>query len=88
MTITNQKEKDMKKVVLTRKQYKDIKRYDHNDMNVFMASMYASGYADGKNDAPNGPGIEEIRNAIASTKGIGESKLSAIMENIGRLYQE
>ena len=41
-----------KKATLTRKQYKSIKKMDHNDMETWVASIYESGYNDGRNSVP------------------------------------
>lgn len=37
----------MKKVNITRAVYKDIKRYDHNQMNEFLTRYYINGFNDG-----------------------------------------
>ena len=41
----------MKEVNITRKMYKDIKRYDHNQMNKFLTNYYVNGFNDGLNSA-------------------------------------
>lgn len=67
--------------MLTRKQYKAIKKMDHNDMNGWVASIYQSGYNDGRESAP-GIDLEEVKKVILNIKGIGEKKAAAIIESL------
>ena len=52
-----------KKATLTRKQYKSIKKMDHNDMETWVASIYESGYNDGRNSVP-GIDFEEVKEVL------------------------
>lgn len=70
-----------KKGMLTRKQYKSIKKMDHNDMETWVESIYQSGYNDGRKSVP-GIDLEEVKKVILNIKGIGEKKAAAIIESL------
>lgn len=70
-----------KKAMLTRKQYKSIKKMDHNDMETWVASIYQSGYNDGRKSVP-GIELEEAKKVLLSIKGIGEKKAAVIIESL------
>lgn len=44
------------KYMINRTKYKDIKRYDHKQMEDFLTDVYKNGYADGKESVP---GVED-----------------------------
>lgn len=67
--------------VLRREDYKKVKKMDRTQFEGFCKSLYMEGYRDGKNSVP-GIDVSQVKEAIAVTKGIGESRLQAIMENI------
>lgn len=67
--------------VLRREDYKRVKKMDRAQFEGFCKSLYMEGYQDGRNSVP-GIDISQVKEAIAETKGIGESRLQAIMENI------
>lgn len=70
-----------KKAMLTRKQYKSVKKMDHNDMETWVASIYESGYNDGRKSVP-GIDLEEAKKVLLSIKGIGEKKAELIIESL------
>ena len=70
-----------KKATLTRKQYKSVKKMDHNDMDSWVASIYDSGSNDGRNSVP-GIDFEEAKEVLLSIKGIGEKKAAVIIESL------
>lgn len=39
------------KYMINRTKYKDIKRYDHKQMEDFLTDVYKNGYADGKEES-------------------------------------
>lgn len=67
--------------VLRREDYKKVKKMDRIQFEGFCKSLYMEGYRDGRESVP-GIDISQVKEAIAATKGIGESRLQAIMENI------
>lgn len=83
----------MGKYMITRKQYKEIKKYDHGQMEDYLKDVYTLGYANGKEDAitalaedkiedyqKNVEQAEAIEEKLKAVKGIGEAKLKAVMD--------
>ena len=67
--------------VLRREDYKRVKRMDRTQFEGFCKNLYMEGYKDGRSSVP-GIDISQVKEAIAGTKGIGESRLQSIMDNI------
>lgn len=76
-----------KRNTLTRKQYKSVKKMDHNDMDSFIANIYESGYNDGRESVP-GIDFEEAKRVILEIRGIGEKKAEAIIEKLRNTLKE
>lgn len=64
----------MAKQVLNRKEYKDIKKMDHNQMSDFMERIYMRGFEAGKKSA-SGLSEDETREAILQIKGSGRIRI-------------
>lgn len=78
-----------KKVGITRQQYKDIKKKDHQQMNAFLIRFWQDGYNEGLAAAKKtNISPADIENAISGIKGMGETKVKAVMRVIYRLYEE
>lgn len=78
-----------KKIGITRKQYKDIKKKDHQQMNTFLIRFWQDGYNDGLAAAKKvNVSPADIENAISGIKGMGETKVKAVMQRIYKLYEE
>ncbi len=78
-----------KKVGITRQQYKDIKKKDHQQMNAFLIRFWQDGYNDGLAAAKKANiSPVDIENAISGIKGMGETKVKAVMQRIYKLYEE
>lgn len=58
------------KYMINRTKYKDIKRYDHKQMEDFLTDVYKNGYADGKESVP-GVELQDVEKALQGVKGIG-----------------
>lgn len=71
--------------VLRREDYKRVKKMDRNQFEGFCKTLYMEGYQKGRNSVPR-IDISQIKEAIAETKGIGESRLLAIMDSIGQKF--
>lgn len=71
--------------VLRREDYKKVKKMDRSQFEGFCKSLYMEGYRDGRNSVP-GIDISQVKEAIAETKGIGESRLQAIMQSIEQKF--
>ena len=73
----------MKKVNITRAMYKDIKRYDHNQMNDFLTRYYINGFNDGLDSAKID--YDVLREVLLSIKGIGAVKADAVINKLKEL---
>lgn len=72
-----------KDIVINRKQYQSIKKMDHNQMNLYIQSIYKSGYTDGVKSVP-GIDIAEIKKVLLSIKGLGTKRVADILEALER----
>lgn len=82
-----------KENILNRKIYKDIKKYDRQQMEAFVESIYTSGFNDGvekyeKLDKRKDIDFNKLRGKIGAIKGIGEKKLDDIMKAIADTVSE
>ena len=68
-----------KDIVINRKEYERIKRYDHNKMNNYVKSIYKSGFEDGKAAVP-GIDIKNIADIVRGVKGVGEKRAADIVK--------
>lgn len=68
-----------KDIVINRKEYERIKRYDHNQMNNYVKSIYKSGFEDGKAAVP-GVDMQQVSDILKSIKGIGEKRAVDIVK--------
>lgn len=68
-----------KNTVINRKEYQNIRKMDHNQMNLYLQEIYKNGYTDGVKSVP-GIDIAEIKKALLSVKGLGEKRVDAILE--------
>ena len=72
-----------KDIVINRKEYQNIRKMDHNQMNVYLQNIYKNAYMDGfKAGTESVPGIDiaEITEVLLGIKGIGEKRVEAILE--------
>lgn len=67
------------KYMINRTKYKDIKRYDHKQMEDFLTDVYKNGYADGKESVP-GVELQDVEKALQDVKGIGPQEGAAMKE--------
>ena len=79
------------KYMINRTKYKDIKRYDHKQMEDFLTDVYKNGYADGKESVP---GVsfrtwkKHCRMSRASGQSCGTESRSAWLSFSGRSSHE
>ena len=73
----------MKEVNITRAVYKDIKRYDHNQMNKFLTKYYINGFNDGLNNAK--VDYDVLKEILLSVKGIGQVKADQVIRKLKEL---
>lgn len=76
-----------KKFRITREQYKNVKRMDHKQMEIFMVSLYNEGLDDGKETAvTKRVKPSDIAVAISEVKGVGTKKAAEIMAAVNELF--
>jgi len=68
-----------KDIVINRKEYQNIKKMDHNQMNLYIQSIYKSGYTDGVKSVP-GIDISKINEILLGIKGLGAKRVADILE--------
>ena len=73
----------MKEVNITRAVYKDIKRYDHNQMNKFLTKYYINGFNDGLKSAK--VDYDVMKEVLLSVKGIGQVKADEVIRKLKEL---
>ena len=68
-----------KDIVINRKQYQSIRKMDHDQMNLYIQSIYKSGYTDGVKSVP-GIDISKINEILLGIKGLGAKRVADILE--------
>lgn len=71
--------------ILRREDYKKVKKMDRQEMEEFCKNLYMNGYNDGRESVP-GIDINQVKDAILETKGIGQNRLASIMESIEKRF--
>lgn len=68
-----------KDIVINRKEYQNIRKMDHNQMNLYLQEIYKSGYAEGVKSVP-GIDISKISEILMGIKGLGTKRVADILE--------
>ena len=76
----------MRKLELTRKMYKDIKKKDHQQMNDYMTALYKQGFDDGLASASID--YDVLKKVLLEVKGIGLVKADAVINRLKELDKE
>ena len=76
----------MRKLELTRKVYKDIKKKDHQQMNDYMTALYKLGFDDGLASATID--YDVLKKVLLEVKGIGLIKAEAVINRLKELNKE
>ena len=79
-----------KDIVINRKEYQNIKKKDHNQMNVYLQNIYKNAYIDGfKAGTESVPGIDiaEIQKVLLSIKGLGAKRVASILEALEKEFE-
>lgn len=74
------------KYMINRTKYKDIKRYDHQQMEDFLTDVYKNGYVDGK-ESVTGVELQDVEAALKDVKGIGPVVWHRIQERLAELFR-
>lgn len=69
------------KYLLTRAQYKKIKKMDHQQVSDYLETFYKEAYLHGKKSA-EGLSEPQLKEVLLSVKGIGERKAEAIISAV------
>ena len=73
--------------LINRTRYKDIKRYDHQQMEDFLTEVYKNGFIDGK-ESVIGVEIQDVEAALKDVKGIGPVVWNRIKERLAELFKK
>ena len=76
----------MRKLELTRKVYKDIKKKDHQQMNDYLKTLYKLGFDDGFASATID--YDVLKRVLLEVKGIGLIKAEAVINRLKELDKE
>ena len=74
-----------KDIVINRKEYQNIKKKDHNQMNVYLQNIYKNAYMDGfKAGTESVPGIDisKIGGILLGIKGLGAKRVECIIATL------
>lgn len=77
----------MKQYMTTRKQYKDVKKFDHTQFDGFCRSIYECGYKDGSASV-QGVDVEDVMEAVGGVKGVGPATLAKIKDAVIPLFRK
>lgn len=67
-----------KDIVINRKEYQNIRKMDHNQMNLYLQNIYKSGFEEGVKSVP-GTDIADIEKVLLGIKGLGAKRVAAIV---------
>ena len=70
------------KLILDRATYKKIKGFDRDQMEQFLADIYANAAEDVAENNVTSLDMEKLRKEIGEIKGVGENRLNEIMSVI------
>ena len=76
----------MRKLELTRKVYKDIKKKDNQQMNDYLKNLYKLGFDDGLASATID--YDVLKKVLLEVKGIGVVKADAVINRLKELDKE
>lgn len=73
--------------LINRTRYKDIKRYDHQQMEDFLTEVYKNGFIDGE-ESVTGVELQDVETALRDVKGIGPVVWNRIEERLAELFRK
>ena len=73
--------------LINRTRYKDIKRYDHQQMEDFLTEVYKNGFIDGEASV-TGVELQDVEKALQDVKGIGPVVWNRIKERLAELFRK
>lgn len=75
------------KYMINRSTYKNIKKYDHQQMEGYLTDVYKSGYHDGRESVP-GVELDDVMEALHGVKGIGPVVWQRIAERMACMFAD
>lgn len=79
--------KEKGKYLINRTMYKDIKKFDHQQMENFLTDVYKSGYQDGEASVTRVE-LQDVEKALQGVKGIGPIVWNRIKERLAELFRK
>lgn len=77
----------MKENLLNRKTYKAIKKYDRQEMERFVATVYSEGFQDGAESAEGADFKIKLVQLLRDTKGVGPKTTEKILDTL-KIWEE
>ena len=74
--------------LITRKQYKEIKKMDRQQIENFLAKVYVQGYEDGTEDAEVTDFKIKLMQVLERTKGVGAKTTEKILQTVKEMEGE
>lgn len=72
----------MEKNLINRKMYKEIKKYDRQEMERFLANIYKQGFEDGAEAGDNADFKIKLVQVLQNTKGVGEKTIEKVLGTV------
>lgn len=72
----------MEKNLINRKMYKEIKKYDRQEMERFLANIYKQGFEDGAEAGDNADFKIKLVQVLQNTKGVGEKTIEKVLATV------
>lgn len=72
----------MEKNLINRKMYKEIKKYDRQEMERFLANIYKQGFDDGAEAGNNADFKIKLVQVLQNTKGVGEKTIEKVLATV------
>lgn len=77
----------MEKNLINRKMYKEIKKYDRQEMERFLANIYKQGFEDGAEAGDNADFKIKLVQVLQNTKGVGEKTIEKVLGTLEEMDQ-
>jgi len=72
----------VEKNLINRKMYKEIKKYDRQEMERFLANIYKQGFEDGAEAGDNADFKIKLVQVLQNTKGVGEKTIEKVLATV------
>ena len=72
---------------ITREVYKNVKKYDRQQLTGFCTDLYKYGYEDGRESVPV-VDLEEVMAAVSAARGVGKRTFDHIRDCVEQLFRK